>query len=408
VNCRFCNNPLHYKFIDLVSSPPSNSFLRAEQLSKPETFFPLQIYVCNNCWLVQLDEYKQASEIFTDDYVYFSSFSKSWLRHAEQYVEMMIQRFEYNSSSSILEIASNDGYLLQYFHQRGIPVLGVEPTANTADAARAKGIHTLGEFFGEPFARKLVSAERKPNLILGNNVLAHVPDINDFVSGIAVALAEHGVVTMEFPHLAQLIRHHQFDTIYHEHFSYLSLTTVRRIFAHHALTIFDVEEIPTHGGSLRIFAKHTADGTKHIAERVEQLIESEKAEGLETIAYYQNFQDVANKVKYDFLDFLIQQKRKGKKVVGYGAAAKGNTLMNYCGIKTDLLLFVADASPHKQGKYLPGTHIPVVAPEQISVEKPDFVVILPWNIQEEVSQQLEDIYTWGGKFAVAIPSLRIF
>ncbi len=405
--CRHCHALLTHQFIDLVHSPPSNSFLTREQLNESETFFPLKLYVCERCWLVQIDEYKKAQEIFSDSYIYFSSYSTSWLQHCKRYVEMMIERFAYGSHSQVVEIASNDGYLLQYFHERGVPTLGIEPTANTAEAAQAKGIETICEFFGADFAKRTFAERPKADLLLGNNVLAHVPDINDFVQGLAIALAPEGVVTMEFPHLMQLVEHRQFDTIYHEHFSYLSLTTVRTIFAAQDLEVFDVEEISTHGGSLRIFAKHRSDASKIVSPRVLELLRREQERGMEKLVYYQDFQEAANAVKNDFVVFLIEQKRLGKKVAAYGAAAKGNTLLNYCGVKPDLLHFVADASPHKQEKFLPGTHIEVAAIEKIAMEKPDYVVILPWNIREEIMQQLIYIKEWGGQFVIAIPRLQI-
>lgn len=408
MNCRFCQNPLTHQFIDLVNSPPSNSFLKAEQLNEPEIFFPLVVFVCEKCFLVQIDEYKKADEIFSSDYVYFSSFSKSWLEHSQKYVEMMCARFGYDADSQVVEIASNDGYLLQYFQQKGVPVLGIEPTLNTAQAARAKGIETRVEFFGKDLARKLTEENRRADLILGNNVLAHVPDINDFVAGLKIALKPSGVVTMEFPHLLQLVENNQFDTIYHEHFSYLSFHTVRQIFAAHGLEMFDVEELSTHGGSLRVFAGHAEDETKAETENVQNLLAKERNAGLLNLDYYAKFQAAADKVKVDLLDFLIKQKRAGKTVAAYGAAAKGNTLLNYCGVKKDFVEFVVDASPHKQGRFLPASHIPVVDESFIKREKPDFVIILPWNIKEEIISQLNYIREWNGKFVVAIPALEIY
>ncbi len=408
MNCRFCQNPLKHQFIDLVNSPPSNSFLKTEQLNEPETFFPLVVFVCENCFLVQIDEYQKATEIFSEDYVYFSSFSKSWLKHSQEYVEMMCRRFGYDESSQIIEIASNDGYLLQYFQQKNVPVLGIEPTLSTAQVAREKGIESWTEFFGKDLARKLNDENRRADLILGNNVLAHVPDINDFVAGLKGALKPSGVITMEFPHVLQLIENNQFDTIYHEHFSYLSLFTTRQIFAAHGLEIFDVQELPTHGGSLRIFAKHIEDETKEATENVENLLAKEQTAGLQNLDYYLGFQKQADKIKLDLLDFLIAQKRAGKKVAAYGAAAKGNTLLNYCGVKKDWINFVVDASPHKQGRFLPASHIPVVAEDFIKREQPDFVLILPWNIKDEIVEQLAYIRDWDGKFLTAIPQVEIF
>jgi 2-polyprenyl-3-methyl-5-hydroxy-6-metoxy-1,4-benzoquinol methylase len=362
---------------------------------------------------VQIDEYKKAVEIFDDDYVYFSSYSQSWLEHSQRYVAMMCERFGFTSDSSVIEIASNDGYLLQYFVERGIPVLGIEPTANTAEVARRRGIDTLVEFWGKNLAQQLV-AERftastsGADLILGNNVLAHVPDINDFVAGLKVALAPNGVITMEFPHLMRLVAENQFDTIYHEHFSYLSFTTVAQIFAAHGLRMFDVEELPTHGGSLRVFATHDSNSTYPVSPYVAELLKREHATGMATLEYYQGFQAKADTVKNELLKFLIECRQTNKRVVGYGAAAKGNTLLNYCGVKKDLLSFVVDASPHKQGKFLPGSHIPVLNPDALQEHKPEYVLILPWNLRDEVMQQHSYIARWGGKFVVAVPALAFY
>ncbi len=408
MNCRFCKNPLSREFIDLVNSPPSNSYLTAEQLDEPEVFYPLRVFVCEKCLLVQIDEYKKADEIFDRNYAYFSSFSKSWLEHSQKYVEMMCERFGFDENSFIAEIASNDGYLLQYFHQREIPVLGIEPSLNTANAAREKGIETWTEFFGTDLANKLVEKNRQADLLLGNNVLAHVPNINDFVAGLKIALKPGGVVTMEFPHLLQLVENSQFDTIYHEHFSYFSFHTVNQIFAAHGLEIFDVEELTTHGGSLRVFAKHSENETHKLTENVENLLAKEKDFGLLELNYYADFQPKADKIKYDLLAFLVEQKRNGKKVAAYGAAAKGNTLLNYCGVKKDLIAFVADVSPHKQGLYLPASHIPVVDESFIRREMPDYVLILPWNLKEEIVAGLGYIGEWNGKFVVAVSELKIY
>lgn len=407
MNCRFCGNVLKHEFIDLGSCPPSNSFVKKENLDKPEAFYPLKLFVCEQCFLVQAAEYKRASEIFNDEYVYFSSYSASWLEHARQYAEMMIQRFSFNDKSQVIEIASNDGYLLQYFQQKNIPVLGIEPTANTAEEAKKKGIESVVDFFGVKLAKKLIKQNIKADLLLGNNVLAHVPDINDFVAGMKIILQPKGVITMEFPHLVQLIENNQFDTIYHEHFSYLSFTTVKSIFAKHGLELFDVDEIPTHGGSLRIYAKHTGDESKPVTKNVKNIIDKEKKIGISELNYYKGFSSKVNKIKTELLQFLIEQKKVGKKVAGYGAAAKGNTLLNYCGIKNDLINFVADASPYKQGKYLPGSHIPVVNEKKIKDEKPDYILILPWNIQSEIKKQINYISDWNAKFVVAIPELII-
>lgn len=408
MKCRFCENTLTNEFVDLGFSPPSNSFLKPSQLNTPETFYPLKIMVCEKCFLVQIDEFAKHDEIFSSDYAYFSSFSTSWLAHAKSYTEMMVNRFGFNQDSSVIEIASNDGYLLQYFKEKNIPVLGIEPTANTAAEAQKKGIESVIDFFGIRLAKILSLEGKKADLLLGNNVLAHVPDINDFVGGLQILLKDDGVITFEFPHLLQLIDKNQFDTIYHEHFSYLSLIAVKQIFESHLLTIFDVEEVPTHGGSLRIFAKHKNDITKLISSNVASMLDKEIGFGLGDLKIYTNYQEKAEKVKNDFIEFLIIAKKSGKKVAAYGAAAKGNTLLNFAGIKKDLLQFVVDASPHKQNKFLPGIHIPVYDEQKIMDEKPDYIVILPWNLREEISNQLFYIKEWGGRFVVAVPELIVF
>jgi len=408
MNCRHCKNELIHEFADLGFSPPSNSFLTKAQLNEPETFYPLKVYTCHNCFLVQVDEYKKSDAIFDSNYVYFSSYSTSWLKHVSAYADKMTERFGYNEDSQVIEVASNDGYLLQYFLKKGIKVMGIEPTANTAEVAIQKGIKTIIEFFGVELADRLRNHwDVKADLLLGNNVLAHVPDIVDFVGGMKIILAEQGVITMEFPHLMQLVDNNQFDTIYHEHFSYLSFYTVKQIFESQGLEMFDVEELPTHGGSLRIYAKHREDGTKTITENVAMLLEKETSKGLNTLAYYDHFQQKALQVKLGLTEFLIAQKRAGKKVAAYGAAAKGNTLLNYCGIKNDLISFVVDANPHKRDKYLPASHIPVVNEDYLKNAKPDFVIILPWNLKDEITQQLSYISDWGGKFVIPIPSLQI-
>ena len=407
MNCRFCKNTLTNEFVDLGFSPPSNAYLKASQLNEPETYFPLRIMVCEKCFLVQIDEFARHEDIFNAEYAYFSSFSKSWLAHAKAYTQMMIKRFGFNEKSQVIEIASNDGYLLQYFKEAGVPVLGIEPTANTAAAAKEKGIESVVDFFGVRLANKLVAKGTKAGLLLGNNVLAHVPDINDFVAGLSILLNADGVITFEFPHLLQLIDKNQFDTIYHEHFSYLSLIAVKQVFEHHKLDIFDVEEVTTHGGSLRIFAKHQADNTKNKSDNVAAILDKEIQFGLNEMVLYQGYQAKAEKVKNDFTQFLIQAKNNGKKVAGYGAAAKGNTLLNFAGIKKDLLQFVVDASPHKQNKFLPGVHIPVYDEQKIKTDKPDYIVILPWNLKEEIAGQLNYIKEWGGRFVVAVPQLEI-
>ncbi len=408
MQCRFCKTELTHDFIDLVNSPASNSFLTKEQLNEPETFYPLKVYTCHKCFLVQVDEYKKSDAIFDSNYVYFSSYSTSWLKHAKAYTEMMTKRFGYNKDSLVIEVASNDGYLLQYFHQNKIPVLGIEPTANTAEAAKEKGVDSVVDFFGVRLAKELVAKNIKADLLLGNNVLAHVPDIVDFVGGMKVILKEQGVVTMEFPHLMQLVDNNQFDTIYHEHFSYLSFTTVKQIFESQGLQMFDVDQIPTHGGSLRIYAKHKEDTAKEISPNVKIVLDLEASKGMNGLDYYNGFQQKAMKVKLDMLSFLIQQKNAGKKVAAYGAAAKGNTLLNFCGVKNDLIDFVVDANPHKQNKFLPASHIPVMNEQYLKNEKPDYVLILPWNLKDEITQQLSYIRDWGGKFVVPVPSVQSF
>lgn len=408
MQCRFCKTELEHVFIDLINSPASNSFLSEEQLNEPEVFYPLKVFTCHHCLLVQVDEYKKSDAIFNSDYVYFSSFSKSWLAHAKQYTDLMVEKFGLNENSQVIEIASNDGYLLQYFKEKNIPVMGIEPTANTAAVAVEKGIKTIVEFFGVELADRLCNHwEVKADLLLGNNVLAHVPDIVDFVKGMKILLSEKGVVTMEFPHLMQLIDNNQFDTIYHEHFSYLSFHTVKQIFEAQGLELFDVDEISTHGGSLRIYAKHFEDNSKSVSENVKSLLEKEIKKGLTGLDYYKNFQEKALQVKLDITAFLIEQKRKGKSVAAFGAAAKGNTLLNYCGIKNDLIEFVVDANPNKQNKWLPASHIPVVNEDHLKIQKPDFVILLPWNLKEELTGQLTYIKEWGGQFVIPVPKLEV-
>ena len=408
MNCRFCQTTLQHVFIDLFNSPASNSFLTKEELNEPEVFFPLKVFTCHHCFLVQVDEYKKSDAIFDNNYVYFSSYSTSWLAHAKAYTDKMISRFGLDAASQVVEIASNDGYLLQYFHERNIPVLGIEPTANTAEVAIEKGIETLTEFFGVSLAQTLADKRLQAKLLLGNNVLAHVPDINDFVGGMKLLLAPDGIITMEFPHLVQLIDNSQFDTIYHEHFSYLSFYTVQLIFEAAGLQLFDVEELPTHGGSLRIYAKHPENTALPIGDSVAQLLAKETAKGIATPDYYNGFQQKAFDVKTAMLRFLLEQKKAGQKVAGYGAAAKGNTLLNYCGIKADLVEYVVDANPHKQSKFLPGSHIPVVNETYLKENKPDYVIIFPWNLKTEIAAQLSYIREWGGKFVVPIPELQVF
>lgn len=408
MKCRFCNNSLKFVFLDLYNCPPSNSFLTSEQLNEAEVYYPLKLFVCDKCYLVQLDEYKKAGEIFNKDYVYFSSFSKSWLKHCGLYADNVTKKFGLNEKSLVVEIASNDGYLLQYFKEKNIPVLGIEPTENTANIAIQKGIETEVKFFGEAFAEDLKKQNRKADLLIGNNVLAHVPDINDIVKGLKIALNNDGVITMEFPHLLKLVNESQFDTVYHEHFSYLSFTTVNKIFDSHGLTLFDVDEIPTHGGSLRIYAQHKEFTKKRSVDKnVDALLEKEKAFGISQMNFYEGFQKKAEKIKYDLLEFLLKQKTAGDKVSAYGAAAKGNTLLNYCGIRSDMIEFVVDASPYKQNKFLPGSHIPVVNETELKKRKPEYIIILPWNIKDEIMEQLSYVKEWNAKFVTAIPELKI-
>ena len=403
--CRFCNAQLEHIFIDLFNSPASNSFLTKEQLNEPEIFYPLKVYTCANCFLVQVDEYKKSDAIFNNEYVYYSSYSTSWLAHAKQYVELMTKRFDLNKNSKVIEIASNDGYLLQYFKQKNIPVLGIEPTANTAKVAQEKGIESLVDFFGVRLAETLAAKGIQADLLLGNNVLAHVPDINDFVGGMKIILKPEGVITMEFPHLMQLVENNQFDTIYHEHFSYLSFHTVKKIFESQGLDLFDVDELSTHGGSLRIYAKHKEDNSKTILENVDALLKKEADKNMMNLSYYNNFQQKALNIKMALIEFLIKQKKAGKKVAAYGAAAKGNTLLNYCGIKNDLVDFVIDANPHKQNKWLPASHIPVLNEEYLKQAKPDFIIIFPWNLKDEITKQLSYIKDWNAQFLIPIPEL---
>ncbi|MBC7476322.1 MAG: methyltransferase domain-containing protein [Candidatus Sericytochromatia bacterium] len=407
MECRFCKAPLEHVFIDLINSPASNSFLTEEQLNEPETFYPLKVYTCSKCFLVQVDEYKKSDAIFDSDYVYFSSYSSSWLAHSKKYTDEMQKRFSFSTESLVIEIASNDGYLLQYFKEKGIPVLGIEPTKNTAEVALLKGIATITEFMGVKLAKQLVAEGKKADLLLGNNVLAHVPDIVDFVGGMKILLKDNGIITMEFPHLMQLVDYNQFDTIYHEHFSYLSFFTVKEIFESQGLTLFDVEEITTHGGSLRIYAKHNDNGNQAVTDRVDILLKKEIVKGINNLKYYEGFEERVQNVKLDLLEFLIKQKRIGKKVAAYGAAAKGNTLLNYFGIKNDLIEFVVDLNPHKQNKFLPASHIPVVNEAFLKQVNPDYIIILPWNLKDEIMNQLSYVTDWNGKFVVAIPELKI-
>jgi 2-polyprenyl-3-methyl-5-hydroxy-6-metoxy-1,4-benzoquinol methylase len=405
--CRFCTAPLKTTFSDLGMSPLSNAFLKREQLSKRESFYPLHALVCDKCLLVQLEQFEPPERIFTDEYSYFSSFSDTWLAHSKAYVEAMIGRFGFGPRHLAVEIASNDGYLLQYFVQRGVQVLGIDPAANCAQAAEKKGVRSLVKFFGTRTADELVAKGTRADLLLGNNVLAHVPDLNDFVQGMKRLLASSGVITMEFPHLLNLIEQNQFDTIYHEHFSYFSFLTVEKVFASHGIVLFDVEEIPTHGGSLRIFGRQAHDSSKPVGPRIAALKDKEQRAGLERIATYAAFDEKVKYTKRRLLEFLIDAKDSGKAVAAYGAPAKGNTLLNYCGVRADLLEYTVDRSPHKQGRFLPGVHVPIYAPEHLRKTRPEYVLILPWNIKDEIVAQMADVRSWGGRFVVPIPEVKV-
>ena len=405
-HCRFCGHGLTHDFVDLGMSPLCQTHIAPEQLNHMEPFYPLHAYVCEKCWLVQLEEFVAPADIFSE-YAYFSSYSDSWVEHAKRYANAMCERFGLSSASKVIEIASNDGYLLQHFVARGIPVLGVEPAANVAEVAVERGIPSTVRFFGQKTAAELVAEHGKPDLLLGNNVLAHVPDLNDFVGGMKTLLKPGGVITMEFPHLYRLMRENQFDTIYHEHFSYFSFVTVERVFAAHGLTLFDVEELPTHGGSLRIYARHAEDASKEVCGRVTALRSREIREGFERLETYAAFAEQVKETKRRVLSLLIDIKRSGKSIVGYGAPGKGNTLLNYCGIRQDFLDFTVDRNPYKQGKYTPGTRIPILAPSEIDARKPDFIFLLPWNLREEIMTQLARVCAWGAKLIVPIPEPRI-
>lgn len=407
MKCRHCDTELTLPFVDLGSSPPSNAYLTTKTLKAPEKWFPLNVLVCESCWLVQTEDFAGAEELFDDEYAYFSSFSSSWLTHAKVYVASTASRFDLNETSMVVEVAANDGYLLQYVKEQNIPCLGVEPTKSTANAAREKGIEIVEEFFGVELAKRLVAEGKQADLTAANNVLAHVPDINDFVSGFTHLLKDNGVATFEFPHLLQMVKYAQFDTIYHEHFSYLSLIAVNQIFDKNGLQVFDVQEIPTHGGSLRVFAQRKDTGEHKINQAVDTLLKLEQDAGIKSVAYYDNFQQRADKIKNDLTAFLINAKKENKKVLAYGAAAKGNTLMNYAGIRPDLLPAVIDRNTAKQNKYMPGSRIPIVDEAVITQEKPDYVLILPWNLRNEVTEQLSYIREWGGKFVTAVPELEI-
>jgi 2-polyprenyl-3-methyl-5-hydroxy-6-metoxy-1,4-benzoquinol methylase len=388
-------------------SPLSNAFLTVEQLERMEPFYPLHAYVCGRCFLVQLQEFESPQHLFAEDYAYFSSYSQTWLDHARSYVEGMVERFDFGPASMVVEIASNDGYLLQYFKQKNVPVLGIEPAENCARAAQQAGIPTLAKFFGSELASELKAQGKSADLLLGNNVLAHVPSLNDFVKGLTILLKPGGVITMEFPHLLNLMRENQFDTIYHEHFSYFSFFTVEKVFGRQGLKLFDVERLSTHGGSLRVFAAHAEDATKKVNEKVMQLRDEEAGFGINDLKTYLGFSEQVKRTKRKLLEFLVGAKSSGKSVVGYGAPAKGNTLLNYCGVRTDFLDYTVDLSPQKQGKFLPGTHVPVFHPDRIRDTRPDYILILPWNIKEEIMSQMTHVREWGGKFVVPIPEAQV-
>jgi hypothetical protein len=406
MNCRHCHTPLEHVFLDLGFAPPSNAYLAAAELQEPEIWFPLKLYVCPECWLVQTEDYSRADELFRSDYAYFSSTSSTWLDHAARYATTMANSLGLGKDSLVIEVASNDGYLLKNFVAAGIPCLGIEPTASTAAAAEALGIPVLREFFGLALAQSLVAQGQQADLIAGNNVYAHVPDINDFTAGLKAALKPGGTITLEFPHLMRLIEHCQFDTVYHEHYSYLSLFTVSRIFALAGLRVYDVEELPTHGGSLRVFGCH-GDDAREQTGAVQVLLAEEERRGMRDLALYLSFQHRAERIKDDLLLFLIEQKRAGKRVAAYGAAAKGCTLLNFAGVRPDLLPYVCDAAPSKQGKFLPGSHIPILPPSVLTERRPDVVLILPWNLADEVMAQRAEVGQWGGRFVIAVPRLEM-
>ena len=406
--CRFCQSPLEQTFVDLGMSPLCQDHVKPDELNRMEPFYPLHAYVCGNCFLVQLEEFVAPSEIF-NDYAYFSSYSDSWLQHAKTYAERITERLSIGSNNLVAELASNDGYLLQYFAEKKIPVLGIEPAANVAEYAISKrNIRTETKFFGLNTANEMVGKYGKADLLIGNNVLAHVPDINDFVSGMKAFLNTNGVITMEFPHLLRLIERNQFDTIYHEHFSYLSFTTVDKIFKYHGLSLFDVEELETHGGSIRIYAKHREDSTRQASPRVADLLKREHEAGMSSMSFYKDFEKNVQNTKWRILEFLIEAKNNGKTIAGYGAPGKGNTLLNYCGIRKDFIDYTVDRNPHKQGNFLPGTLIPIYEPSKIRETKPDYVFILPWNLKDEIMDSMSFISEWGGKFVIPIPELKIY
>jgi C-methyltransferase C-terminal domain/Putative zinc binding domain/Methyltransferase domain len=404
--CRFCGTALEHTFVDLGMSPLCESYLPADQLNQMEPFYPLHVYVCANCFLVQLEAYVSPEHIFTD-YAYFSSYSDSWLAHAKRYTDLMVERFGIGANSFVVELASNDGYLLQYFVEKKVPVLGIEPAANVAEVAVKKGVPSLVKFFGRETARELAASGEQADLLLGNNVLAQVPDLNDFVAGMKILLKPTGVITMEFPHLQRLMEENQFDTIYHEHFSYFSFVTAEEIFAAHGITLFDVEELTTHGGSLRIYGRHAEDSSKPVTARADVLREREIHAGYLRLETYARFAEQVRETKRKLLEFLIQAKRDGKQIAGYGAPGKGNTLLNYCSIRSDFLDYTVDRNPYKHGRFLPGTHVPIFPPERIRETKPDFLLILPWNLKDEIIKQNAFIREWGGKFVVPIPEVRV-
>ncbi|MBF0408691.1 MAG: class I SAM-dependent methyltransferase [Candidatus Riflebacteria bacterium] len=404
-DCRFCQKPLKNVFVDLGMTPLSNSYLSSEMLYQMEPYYPLKAFVCDNCYLVQLQEFETPEQIFRD-YSYFSSYSKSWLEHSKKYADESVKRHSLNKNNLVMELACNDGYLLQYFQKHGIPVLGIEPAKNVAIEAEKIGIPVITEFFGTKLAWSLTEQGKKPDLLVANNVLAHVPDLNDFVRGIKIILNTNGTATFEFPHIYRLLEHKQFDTIYHEHFSYFSFLTVTEVFKRHGLMVYDVDELQTHGGSIRVYVTHQ-ESPKPITQKVTELIQREKNEGFGTLEKYLSFQRSADIIRWNTLSFLIDAANKGKKVLGYGAPAKCNTFFNFCGIRRDLVPFTTDISPHKQGLYLPGSHIPIHSPEVILSEKPDYLFILPWNIKDEIISQMSAIRQWGGKFVIAIPELKI-
>jgi 2-polyprenyl-3-methyl-5-hydroxy-6-metoxy-1,4-benzoquinol methylase len=404
--CRFCAAPLRHTFVDLGMSPLCESYVPAERVNAMEPFYPLHAKVCESCLLVQLEAFVSADQIFTE-YAYFSSYSDSWVEHARGYVEMAIERFGLGPDSLVMEVASNDGYLLRHVVERGIPALGIEPAANVAKVAQELGIETLVRFFGRETARDLVAEGKRADLIAANNVMAHVPDLNDFVAGFEILLADDGVVTIEVPHLLRLVEDNQFDTIYHEHFQYFSCLTAQRVLAHHGLELFDVEELKSHGGSLRLYAQRESTGTRPVGQRVDDLIERERELGFDTLEAHLAFTAQVEETKWSLLEFLIAERREGKRIAGYGAPGKGNTLLNYCGIRTDLLAYTVDRNPYKQGQFLPGTHIPILHPDVLAEDRPDYILILPWNLKEEIVAQLDYARAWGARFVVPIPRVEV-